>query len=402
MDGQTTLGLLLILVTLPRIVMSATSISCNTTQICLGGNTRNTSGGIDNVMECCRNRSTTSDTNLLQNSGNLNETTVVPTSVVYIFAKNGSRECLNDSICNSDEICLSVECLTTRSTTQSRQCQCRRCKDGRCFNRNDIKGGITLPPTTLPPPGITTLQLVLLFGSMGGIVVVICIVYCVKSFTDNRQRQYLLKHGVWDTPREDRNKDDDIENDSNKSGASREDSKMDVPTIRVQLENEISKSKESKIETLNEQEDDEEIDEVTEAVAKPKIEPHIVQPDIIQVKGYVPIPHAPTESPYHQNANLNRPTKDPHIEKTIPQATIGTPTEQCNSPVSWNKGLSSAPLTDIPLKKRGIPNLNKTKDPPKKIIANGTPEKSPKFNNKTRTASPPKLVEPENFSDFGM
>lgn len=388
MEVRGTIACFILLTTVPTIVIST---NCTTTQANCS-TARNTSNVT--FADCCLNFTSTSATNLLPKS------TAIPATIsqIYIFANsNGSRPCLNNSDC-SDEICLSVKCLTSSTSTSTEQCLCDRCGDGRCFNKTHFKTTTFLPPTSKAPQGITTFQIVLLFGSMGGIVVFICIVYCVKTFKDNRQRQYLLKHGVWDPPR-DENKDssEEAEND-NKSQASLHDSKMEVPIIRVQMENEIDKSNESEIETVNE---DDDVDDATEEIVRPKSGPTI-QPDVIQVKGYTPVPVvAPSESPYHQNAKRNAPTKELSKEKTSPQGTIES-TNANNIPDTWEKDPSKTPLTKSPIRKRSFPTLKKNKDSPKKIIANGTPEKSPKLTSKNRTATPPQLVEPENFSDFGM
>lgn len=388
MEFRGTLACFILLTTIPSTVISA---NCNTT---LCSNVMNLTA----MAQCCLNFTyNTASTSL--------KSTTVPTTTVQIYVygnSNGSRTCLNSSDCNG-EGCLSFKCSISRNVSgkSTEQCLCDGCNDGRCFNTTLFDSTTSFPPTTMAPGGgITTLQLVLLFGSMGGIIVIICIIYCVKTFEDNRQRQYLLKHGVWDPPRDQENKgkDDTEETGSHKSQGSIYSSKMEVPTIHVQMENEISKSKESGLQPANE---DDDIDDSTEEKVKPKAIPKI-QTDIIQVKGYAPIPAmAPSENAEHENANRTAPTKDLNREKTIPQETIESTIDN-NISSSWNKDSSKVPLHGSPIRNRNFPALKKNKDPPKKIIANGTPEKSPKLTHKNRTVTPPQLVEPENFSDFGM
>lgn len=294
---------------------------------------------------------------------------------------NQSLSCFKDSDCISPKICISLDCLTNSPNDKiqdCKSCESSDCKDGSCYNMTST----VLPTETTTKGSITTLQLVLLFGSMGGIFIFIVIVYCVKTFTDNRQRQYLLKHGVWENPP---NKDGKEKGDVDaKSDASRQQRKLEVPTITVETETDSKRKRKNKENSKDEVTDTEGLEEF--AVQQDSKNQKVTETD---------------QGSLNVKLEANHCTKNPYCAKTKIGQTIES-TKNIRMPTGWDNKDENTPLTESPKQNR-FGNLRKTKDrSPTKIIANGTPEKSSRFGKQKQNSTSVQLCEPENFSDFGM
>lgn len=357
---------------------SSSQLQCNNSTDC-----RINVSSLNNSSVCCRNicRSDCPLNYSSERTGNkTNRITNDTRSNATLDNLNQSLLCLKDSDCNSSKICISLACLSKSPKDKIKDCpRCESidCKDGRCYNAS---GKVIPSPKT--EGTITTLQLVLLFGSMGGIFIFIVVVYCVKTFTDNRHRQYLLKHGVWENPPNKDGKEKEEKEVDGKSDASRQQRKLEVPTITVETETEPKRKKKHK-ENLK--------DEVTDTDG---LEEFVVEQESRNHK----VIGTDRGSPI-LDQHVNQSTKNPYPKTKIGE-TIELP-KNIRLPTAWDNKDESTPLTQSPKQNR-FGNIKKNKEnSPTKILANGTPEKSSRFG-KQRQNSSVQLCEPENFSDFGM